>query len=71
MIRSATLAPLIVSGRTDKPTGVRRLEELAPELIPALRKTVAAPDRPSSRTSRISASRTRVTSRPRLDCPPT
>jgi predicted nucleotidyltransferase len=45
MIRSATLAPLIVSGRTDKPTGVRRLEELAPELIPALRKTVAAPDR--------------------------
>jgi hypothetical protein len=36
---------LIASGRTDKPTGVRRLEELAPELIPALGKTVAAPYR--------------------------
>jgi hypothetical protein len=37
--------PLIVSARTDRPAGVRRIEQLAPELVPQLKQTVAGPDR--------------------------
>lgn len=44
-IRSAAIAPLAVHGRTPKPSGVRRLETLAPELLPDLRSTVATVDR--------------------------
>jgi predicted nucleotidyltransferase len=44
-IRSAAIAPLAVHGRTPKPSGVRRLETLAPELVPQLRETVATADR--------------------------
>ena len=43
-IRSATIAPLATLGRTAKPSGVRRLETLAPELVPELRATVAIAD---------------------------
>jgi hypothetical protein len=45
MLRGAAIVPLIVSGRTDRPAGVRRIEELAPELVPQLNQTVASPDR--------------------------
>ncbi|MGC4941837.1 aminoglycoside 6-adenylyltransferase [Kribbella sp. DT2] len=45
MIRSAALVPSIVARRTDRPTGVRRIEQLAPEMVPALARTVAMPDR--------------------------
>ncbi|GAA1592132.1 hypothetical protein GCM10009804_55570 [Kribbella hippodromi] len=45
MIRSAALAPLAAYGRTSRPAGVRRLETLAPELVPELRATVAIADR--------------------------
>ncbi|MGY4765306.1 hypothetical protein ACXC9Q_00150 [Kribbella sp. CWNU-51] len=44
-IRSAAIAPLATLGRTSKPSGVRRLETLAPELVPELRATVATADR--------------------------
>ena len=37
-IRSAAIAPLATLGRTSKPTRVRRLETLAPELVPELRR---------------------------------
>ncbi|GAA1157316.1 aminoglycoside 6-adenylyltransferase [Kribbella jejuensis] len=43
-LRSAAIAPLAVRGRTAKPSGVRRLETLAPELVPELRATVATAD---------------------------
>ena len=45
MLRAAAIAPLAVIGRTAKPAGVRRLETLAPELVPQLRETVATADR--------------------------
>ncbi|MEV4263245.1 nucleotidyltransferase domain-containing protein [Kribbella sp. NPDC049584] len=45
MIRGAAIAPLAGIGRTTRPAGVRRLETLAPELVPALRETVATADR--------------------------
>lgn len=44
-IRSAAIAPLATLGRTAKPSGVRRLETLAPELLPEFRATVATADR--------------------------
>ncbi|WP_329006029.1 aminoglycoside 6-adenylyltransferase [Kribbella sp. NBC_00709] len=44
-MRSISIAPLAGIGRTTRPAGVRRLETLAPELLPALRETVAMPDR--------------------------
>jgi predicted nucleotidyltransferase len=44
-LRGLALAPLAVMGRTAKPSGVRRLEMLAPELVPQLRATVATADR--------------------------
>ncbi|HEY3560934.1 MAG TPA: hypothetical protein VGL05_25905 [Kribbella sp.] len=44
-MRGLAIAPLAVVGRTAKPSGVRRLEALAPELVPALRATVATADR--------------------------
>jgi predicted nucleotidyltransferase len=43
-IRSAAIAPLATLGRTQKPSGVRRLETLAPELVPEFRATVATAD---------------------------
>lgn len=43
-IRGMALAPLIVGDRTDKPSGVRRIESLAPEHADALAATVARPD---------------------------
>ncbi|WP_344168057.1 aminoglycoside 6-adenylyltransferase [Kribbella lupini] len=45
LIRSAALVPSIVATRTDRPAGVRRVEQLAPSLVPALARTVALPDR--------------------------
>lgn len=45
MLRAAAIAPLATIGRTAKPAGVRRLETLAPELVPELRETVATADR--------------------------
>lgn len=45
MIRSSALVPSIVASRTDRPAGVRRVEQLAPELVPALARTVALADR--------------------------
>lgn len=45
MLRSAAIAPLATLGRTARPAGVRRLETLAPELVPELRQTVATADR--------------------------
>jgi predicted nucleotidyltransferase len=36
MIRAAAIAPLAGIGRTTRPAGVRRLETIAPELVPAL-----------------------------------
>ncbi|MFI5696103.1 hypothetical protein ACIA58_29890 [Kribbella sp. NPDC051586] len=45
MIRAAAIAPLAGIGRTTRPAGVRRLETIAPELLPALRETVATADR--------------------------
>ncbi|RZT28256.1 streptomycin adenylyltransferase [Kribbella sp. VKM Ac-2569] len=44
MLRAAAIAPLAGIGRTTRPAGVRRLETLAPELVPALRETVATAD---------------------------
>jgi predicted nucleotidyltransferase len=44
-MRAAAIAPLAVIGRTSKPSGVRRLETLVPELVPDLRTTVAIADR--------------------------
>jgi len=44
-IRRMAIVPLIVSGRTDRPAGVRRIEQLAPDLLPQLKQTVAAHDR--------------------------
>ena len=43
-IRSVAIAPLATLGRTSKPSGVRRLETLAPELVPEFRATVATAD---------------------------
>lgn len=43
-LRSVSIAPLATLGRTQRPAGVRRLETLAPELVPQLRETVAAAD---------------------------
>jgi len=45
VLRSAAIAPLAVRGRTPKPSGVRRIETLVPELVPELRQTVATADR--------------------------
>ena len=45
LIRAAAIAPLAVHGRTPKPSGVRRLEMLAPELVPELSDTVATVNR--------------------------
>lgn len=42
-IRRMALAPLATAGRTDKPSGVRRLEALAPEHLAAFAATVAEP----------------------------
>jgi hypothetical protein len=39
-MRSLALAPLATAGRTDKPAGVRRLEQLAPEHLEAFSATV-------------------------------
>lgn len=44
MLRGAAIAPLATLGRTQRPAGVRRLETLAPELVPQLRETVATAD---------------------------
>ncbi|WP_350278548.1 hypothetical protein [Kribbella sp. HUAS MG21] len=44
-LRSVSIAPLAVIGRTTRPAGVRRLETLVPELVPELRATVATTDR--------------------------
>jgi predicted nucleotidyltransferase len=44
-MRAVSIAPLAVIGRTSKPSGVRRLETLAPELLPDLRETVSTVDR--------------------------
>ncbi|GAB2652577.1 hypothetical protein [Kribbella swartbergensis] len=44
-IRSAAIAPLAIHGRTPKPSGVRRLETLVPELVPEFSETVATVDR--------------------------
>lgn len=43
-IRGMALAPLVLAGRTDKPSGVRRIESLAPEQAEPLAATVARPD---------------------------
>jgi predicted nucleotidyltransferase len=43
-LRSMAIAPLATIGRTTRPAGVRRLETLAPELVPALCATVATAD---------------------------
>jgi predicted nucleotidyltransferase len=43
-LRSVSIAPLAVLGRTERPAGVRRLETLAPELVPQLRATLATAD---------------------------
>jgi len=43
-LRSVAIAPLATLGRTARPAGVRRLETLAPELVPELRATVATAD---------------------------
>ncbi len=45
-IRGLALAPLATWGRTEKPSGVRRLETLAPEHQAAFEATVAAPTQP-------------------------
>ncbi|MER7244114.1 hypothetical protein [Kribbella sp. NPDC000426] len=45
MIRAAAIAPLAGIGRTTRPAGVRRLETIAPELVPALSQTVATAGR--------------------------
>jgi hypothetical protein len=45
MIRSAALVPSIVASRTDRPAGVRRIEQLAPEVVPRLARAVALADR--------------------------
>ena len=47
-LRGVSIVPLILSGRTDRPAGLRRVEALAPELVPQLKETVAAPDRTDS-----------------------
>lgn len=44
-IRSMAIAPLATIGRTTRPAGVRRLETLAPELVPEFGATVARTDR--------------------------
>jgi predicted nucleotidyltransferase len=44
-IRSISIAPLATYGRTRKPSRVRRLETLAPELVAEFRLTVATADR--------------------------
>jgi hypothetical protein len=38
------LGPLIARRHGGRPSGVRRLEQLAPELVPALHATVAVPE---------------------------
>ncbi|WP_427885066.1 hypothetical protein ACQHIV_23070 [Kribbella sp. GL6] len=43
-LRGSAIAPLATLGRTERPAGVRRLEMLAPELVPELRATVATAD---------------------------
>ncbi|TCC35577.1 nucleotidyltransferase domain-containing protein [Kribbella speibonae] len=43
-VRSVAIAPLATLGRTARPAGVRRLETLAPELVPELSATVATVD---------------------------
>ncbi|MGZ0148398.1 aminoglycoside 6-adenylyltransferase [Kribbella sp. WER1] len=43
-LRGSAIAPLATLGRTSRPAGVRRLETLAPELVPELRATVATAD---------------------------
>jgi hypothetical protein len=42
-MRSAALAPLIVGDLVPNPAGVRRIEQIAPSVVPALRETVADP----------------------------
>ncbi|MGW7687167.1 hypothetical protein ACWGID_40880 [Kribbella sp. NPDC054772] len=44
MMRASAIAPLAGIGRTTRPAGVRRLETLAPELLPELRETVPTTD---------------------------
>ncbi|MFC5262685.1 aminoglycoside 6-adenylyltransferase [Kribbella qitaiheensis] len=44
-MRGSALAPLVIGDRVAKPSGVRRIEQIAPEHVPALRETVAMPDR--------------------------
>ncbi|MEU8225131.1 hypothetical protein [Kribbella sp. NPDC048915] len=44
-VRRMAIAPLATLGRTTRPAGVRRLETLAPELVPQLKETVATADR--------------------------
>lgn len=44
-IRGYSLAPLVIGDKVAKPSGVRRIESIAPEYVPALRETVATPDR--------------------------
>jgi predicted nucleotidyltransferase len=45
LMRSAAIVPLALLGRTARPSGVRRVETLAPELLPELRATVPTADR--------------------------
>ena len=40
-MRSAALAPLIVGDKVANPAGVRRIEQIAPSQVPALRETLA------------------------------
>jgi hypothetical protein len=47
-IRGTAIAPLAVGARVDRPSGVRRIERIRPDLVPALTATVAAPTRDDS-----------------------
>jgi len=46
LLRRVALAPLITAGRDLRPSGVRRIERVAPDFVPALRRTVAGPTAP-------------------------
>jgi hypothetical protein len=46
-LRATVLGPLIARQRGHRPAGVRRLEMIAPDLVPALQATVGAHDRES------------------------
>lgn len=45
MMRGSALAPLAIAGRVDRPAGVRRIERIRPDLVPALEATVATASR--------------------------